>query len=130
MHAPTASGLDGIVVAETTLSDVDGERGRLVIRGHSVEELVARATFEDVCGLMWNGAWPSDPEREGLRRSLADARAEAFAIVHTIGDALNAPDGMEALRAAVAHGRARDSKADRFWLAGAIAVFAPAWARV
>jgi hypothetical protein len=27
MSAPTASGLDGVVVADTRLSDVDGERG-------------------------------------------------------------------------------------------------------
>jgi citrate synthase len=37
----SASGLDGLVVAETGLSDVDGESGRLVIRGHLVEDLVA-----------------------------------------------------------------------------------------
>ena len=75
MSAPHASGLDGIIVAETALSDVDGERGKLMIRGYSVEELVERATFEDVCGLMWDGAWPSTDERDAMRASLADARA-------------------------------------------------------
>ena len=34
-----ASGLDGVVVAETRLSDVDGERGRLIIGGYDVEQL-------------------------------------------------------------------------------------------
>lgn len=49
MRAPTASGLDHIVAAETALSDVDGQVGRLVIRGHRVEDLVAEArrTQED-----------------------------------------------------------------------------------
>jgi citrate synthase len=50
MSAPQASGLDGVVVASTALSDVDGERGRLIFRGYPVEELVERATFEEVCG--------------------------------------------------------------------------------
>jgi citrate synthase len=52
MDAPQASGLDGVVVAETALSDVDGEHGRLIIRGYGVEELVEHATFEDACCLM------------------------------------------------------------------------------
>lgn len=129
MSAPQASGLDGIIVAETALSDVDGERGKLTIRGYPVEELVERATFEDVCGLMWSGTWPSPDERERIRGSLAEARAHAFAMLPTIGGALDSPDGMEALRTAVGHLRAGDPIADRSRLAGAIAVFAAAWAR-
>jgi citrate synthase len=29
------SGLEGVVAAETVLSEVDGEAGRLILRGHS-----------------------------------------------------------------------------------------------
>ena len=71
MGAPHASGLDGIIVAETALSDVDGDRGRLTIRGYPVEELVERATFENVCGLLWDGTWPSS---EQTRRDRGLAR--------------------------------------------------------
>ena len=35
----TASGLEGVVVADTRLSEVDGERGRLVVAGHDIEAL-------------------------------------------------------------------------------------------
>ena len=129
MSGPHASGLDGIVVAETELSDVDGERGRLIIRGYAVEDLVGRATFEDVCGLMWNGRWPSPPERLAVETALAEARARAFALLPDIGRALETGDGMEALRAAVGHLRATDPETDRVRLTGAIAVFAAAWAR-
>jgi citrate synthase len=130
MSAPHASGLDGIIVAETALSDVDGERGRLTIRGYPVEELVERATFENVCGLMWAGMWPSGDERDAIAASLADARASAFAMLREIGTALDSPDSMEALRTAVGHLRAGDPVADRVRLTGAIAVFAAAWARL
>ena len=41
------SGLDDVVVAETVLSDVDGVAGRLIIRGHSLDELVRQATYEE-----------------------------------------------------------------------------------
>src|SRR4029079_11642749 len=129
MTGPRSSGLDGVVVADTELSDVDGERGRLIIRGCHVEELVERGTFEDVCGLMWTGRWPSPAEKDALAASLGDARARAFVMLPEIGDALVTADGMEAIRAAVGHLHAGDPLTDRVRLTGALAVFAAAWAR-
>ena len=129
MNSPSASGLDGIVVAQTALSEVDGERGKLVIRGYTVEDMVDRATFEDVCGLLWNAAWPSPGERAALRDALSEARQQAFTLVNSLGKALSSADGMEALRAAVGHLRAVDQHVDRLRLTGAIPVFAAAWAR-
>ena len=41
------SGLEGIVAATTGLSDVDCERGELVIAGYQIGELAQRATFEE-----------------------------------------------------------------------------------
>src|SRR5215813_2572409 len=115
---PTASGLDDVVAAETVLSDVDGQAGQLVLRGYRVEDLVGRVTFEDVCGLMWNGALPSPGEREAMRAALA------------VGRALAAPDAMEALRAALAGIWATgDPVRDRVSLTGAIPVVAAAWER-
>ena len=46
-------GLDGVVAAQTRLSHVDGQNGVLIIAGYSVEDLAARATFEEgahLCG--------------------------------------------------------------------------------
>ena len=129
MGSPSASGLDGIVVADTVLSDVDGEQGKLTIRGYSVEALVERATFEDICALMWNGTWPSDDDRRAMGAALAEARRSAFSLLPSIGNALESNDGMEALRAAVGHLRSEDPASDRLRLTGAIAVFAAAWAR-
>jgi citrate synthase len=58
------SGLDDVVVAETVLSDVDGQAGRLVIRGHSLDDLVDHASFESVVTLLWGGFFDDLPERE------------------------------------------------------------------
>ena len=127
--APTASGLDGVVVAKTALSDVDGERGRLVIRGYAVEELVERATFEDACALLWNGEWPSARERQNVAAGLADARLELFAMLASFNHALTMPDGMEALRAMVGHLHSSQSAGDAVRLTAAMPVFATAWAR-
>lgn len=125
MNTPTASGLDGIVVADTTLSHVDGEHGRLIVRGYSVETLVERATFEEACALLWNGVWPSTHERNEVRAALAEARAEAFAMLPSLGGALVTPDGMEVLRAAVGHLRTGNSAGDRVRLTGALPARGP-----
>ena len=130
MSEASASGLEGVLVCETELSDVDGEQGRLTIRGHSVEELVERASFEDVCGLLWHGALPSPPLREQIQVSLARARVEAFALMPSLGHTLAMSDGMDALRASVASLRdSGDPSVDRVRVTASIAVFAAAWHR-
>src|SRR5262245_13146466 len=97
------SGLEGVVAAETGLSDVDGERGRLVLAGQDVERLAGTASFEQVCTLLWSGSMPDASRSAAERCALGAARAQAFERIHMLGDALDAPNGMDALRASVAH---------------------------
>lgn len=129
MSTATASGLDDVVVVTTELSHVDGVHGILVIRGQSVEAITERGGFEEVCGLLWTGAWPDADMREALRRTMASARMEAYATLALLGDALRARDIMDGLRAALAHIRVRGDASDRLRLTAAIPVFAAAWAR-
>jgi citrate synthase len=126
-----SNGLDGVVVADTALSDVDGERGRLVIRGHDVQELALHHDFEATCALLWGGALPNPAAHSALQRALGRARLRAFARLPSLGDALLAADAMDALRASLAHLRADElAAADlKLELTAAVAVFAAAWAR-
>jgi citrate synthase len=126
-------GLDGVIVAETRLSLVDGERGRLVVCGHDVEALAKTRRFEDLAALLWTGALPGAADSEALARELGAARVAAFARVPALREALSARDGMEALRAAVACLREEPGEsvsALRVRLSGALAVFAAAWSRL
>ncbi len=77
----SSSGLEGIEVARTRLSHVDGEAGVLVVAGLHVEDLARRGGFEDACALLWDGAWPGPERKEEVRRGLAAGRAEAFALL-------------------------------------------------
>jgi citrate synthase len=120
--AACADGLEGVVVAETRLSDVDGERGRLIIAGQDVESLAQRVPFEGVCALLWRR------DEASVRQALGRGRRRAWPGIAALGDALGRPDGMEALRAAVAHLRSDDAPDDAD-IVGAVAVFAAAWAR-
>jgi citrate synthase len=136
-----ASGLDGIVVADTRLSDVDGERGRLILAGRDVESFAGSASFEEACALFWRPPSSDEnpaPASDAVRASLGEARVRAFEQLGTLGDALSRDDGMDALRAAVAHMSAplpssssssSSGGQESAAITGAVAVFAAAWAR-
>jgi len=95
------SGLEGVVAATTALSDVDGERGELVIAGYRVDELAQRATFEETTWLLWHGRLPSEPELTAFRDELASERELPAATVRLLRDcAERSLEPMDALRIA------------------------------
>jgi citrate synthase len=94
------SGLEGVVAAETVLSDVDGQAGRLVIRGHSLDDLVNHATYEDVLKLLWDGFFPSSPPN--MSPLLGQARREVFEQLQAADTYLLQQSSFDAVRALVA----------------------------
>lgn len=130
MNPPNPAGLEGVVAADTVMSHIDGEAGRLVIRGHDVEQLAGRIRFEEVCALLWDGALPDRARAEPLRLSLGRARVEAFAALGGSGGALALADPMDALRAATSQLEPdADPVRTRIRLSGALPVVAAAWRR-
>jgi citrate synthase len=98
-----AKGLDGVVVAATRLSEVDGERGRLIVGGFPVEELAPQARFEAVLFLLWHGRLPNPTESDELAGALAAQRALPDAtlwLLHAAARTGVAP--MDALRMGIA----------------------------
>ena len=67
-------GLEGITVAETRLSDIDGEAGELSIGGFPVDELATNATFEETVFLLFEDRLPTADELDSFRADLADRR--------------------------------------------------------
>jgi citrate synthase len=68
-------GLEGVVAAETRLSSVDGQKGELIIAGFPVEELADKASFEEVCYLLWYNRLPTASELAAFQEALAARRA-------------------------------------------------------
>lgn len=118
-------GLEGVVVAATRLSDVDGERGRLIVGGHDVETLAGTIPFEAVVGLLFDGRVPGDGRRAEIEAGLGAARVSAFARLPSVLDALARADAMDGLRGALAQLEGDDP----YTVLGAIAVYTAAWAR-
>jgi citrate synthase len=129
MRETTRDGLEGVVVAETQLSDVDGEAGRLRVRGHDVETLAGRVPFEAAATLLLEGRLPDGEEAAAAARAVGEGRARAFAALPRATLARVA--GMDALRGGVAALRAPDDPAEaRALLLGAVGTFAAAWWRL
>lgn len=73
-----SDGLEDVVAAHTVLSEVDGAAGRLVIRGHSLDELAGHTSFEEMAALMLDGFVPDLPRQKQLQVALGEARKELF----------------------------------------------------
>ena len=67
-------GLEGVVVAETALCDLDGANGRLAYRGYDIAELAREASYEEVAHLLWRGELPTRAQLDGFCAELTAAR--------------------------------------------------------
>ena len=117
-------GLEDVVAAETVLSDVDGEAGRLIIRGRCLDELAGRWSFEEVTALLWSGFFEGVPG--DFRPAIGAARVEVFAEVAALDADLLARGPVEATRALIARLSDGDDLATALRLIAAPAVFTPA----
>jgi len=68
----SAKGLEGVVAAETSLSKVFGEEGRLIYRGYTIEDLAKNVSFEEVCHLLWYGDLPTRAQLADLKKRLIE----------------------------------------------------------
>ncbi|MBU4470536.1 MAG: citrate (Si)-synthase [Proteobacteria bacterium] len=66
------TGLRGVVVASTKISDVDGDTGKLVYRGYLAKDLAGKATFEEIAHLLLFEKLPDEKELESFQTSLWD----------------------------------------------------------
>jgi len=95
-------GLEGVVAAETAISEVDGANGRLIYRGgYLIEDLAPIVSFEEVAYLLWNGHLPNEPELDELRRQLAAGRQLNKAAHATLLALDPATEPMDVLRTVV-----------------------------
>lgn len=70
-------GLEGVVVADTTTSLVNGAEGKLYYEGYRIQDLAENASFEEVVYLLWNSELPNASQLEALRTEIAKG-----AVVH------------------------------------------------
>jgi citrate synthase len=97
----TNTGLEGVIVGQTSLSYIDGDKGELIYVGYDIDDLARNTTFEEVAYLLWNLRLPNRSELDELRRELA---AETYLDDYTTSLIRGFPrdaDAMAVLRTAV-----------------------------
>jgi citrate synthase len=95
-------GLEGVLVARTELSEVDGACGRLTVRGHPIEALAGGLPFEAMLGLLLDGKLPDAVRLAELVAELGTARARAHAALAPRFAALCSNDAMTTLLSGLA----------------------------
>jgi citrate synthase len=94
-------GLEGVVVGETVLSNVEGEVGRLTFRGYDIDELAPKATYEEVVYLLFHGELPDHQKLAEFEAALAAQRTLPPEIIKLLRDIPRDAWPMDVLRTAV-----------------------------
>lgn len=95
-------GLRGVPVADTMVSDVDGQGGRLIYRGYDIRDLAEHSTYEEVVYLLIYQALPTASELGAFGARLAERRALSPALVNMIRGLRPETQTMAALQSMVA----------------------------
>lgn len=126
------SGLDGVVVAETVVSEVDGKIGRLIIKGVDAETLGFTSTFEETCSLLWQVLLPDSLSLPEIKQAFYLGRCEAFELAKENRHLFNRSEPMEVLRTTTSllSGGTEKTIAAYIKIAAAVGYFAATWSRV
>jgi citrate synthase len=96
-------GLQGVIAAETRLSRVDGDAGRLTIAGYDVTELAPGVSFEAVAYLLLQDRLPSESELGAFRHDIGAQRELGSTTLTLLREAAKAGAApIDALRLGVA----------------------------
>ncbi|MFC1858940.1 citrate/2-methylcitrate synthase [Thermodesulfobacteriota bacterium] len=68
------TGLRGVIIANTRISDVDGNAGKLIYRGYLAKDLAESATFEEIVYLLLYEKLPGEKELESFKQQLSAER--------------------------------------------------------
>lgn len=118
MSDPT-KGLAGVTAADSSLSLVDGQIGKLVYRGYNIMDLGEQASFEEVIYLLWNGKLPNRAQLDAFKAALVAKRALPASVLKTMHIFPHEAHPMAVLRTIVSGLGLIDPSADDISLEGA-----------
>jgi citrate synthase len=95
------TGLEGVVIGQTHLSAINGEKGELIYVGYDIDDLARNTTFEEVAFLLWNLRLPNRAELEQITRELEAEQELDDYVLNLIKAFPKDADSMAALRTAV-----------------------------
>jgi citrate synthase len=93
------AGLEDIVATSSSICFIDGDRGILAYRGYDIHDLAPKASFEEVCYLLWHGRLPTRAQLGDLQSQFAEARPLPDGIIRLLRQ-LPPSEAMDTLRTA------------------------------
>lgn len=102
-NASTASttGLRGVAVGTSSISDVNGEKGELIYQGYNIHDLAEHSTFEEVIFLLWNKRLPNRGELTELEQSLRGSYTVPAELIDLMKQFPREADPIDVLRTAI-----------------------------
>jgi citrate synthase len=94
-------GLRGIEVADTKISNIDGEKGKLIYRGFDILDLTKNSTFEETAYLLLYDKLPTKQELNEFNSKLVEARFIPKQMQKNMGNWRGDADPMDMLQAFV-----------------------------
>ena len=94
-------GLEDVVVAPSSICDVNGKTGQLIYRGYDIHDLVEQSSFEEVVYLLWNEDLPNRQQLQQLDSELKANQQIPAGVVDVIRSVPQGSPPMDVLRTAV-----------------------------
>ena len=94
-------GLRGIEVADTRISNIDGEKGKLIYRGFDILDLTKNSSFEETAYLLLYDKLPTKQELDEFNAKLVEARYIPKQMQKNMGNWRKDADPMDMLQAFV-----------------------------
>ena len=96
-----SKGLEGVVAAQTRLSDVRGDSGQLIYCGYDINELAGQVSYEEVVYLLHYFHLPNKKELAELKATLAEFRELPEGVIDIIRELPRDTPPMHAIRTGV-----------------------------
>jgi len=96
-------GLEGVVIAKSAITFIDGEQGILRYRGIDINELAAKSNFEEVTYLLWNGNLPNKAQFSEFKKELSAHRPLPAEVLNLLRGIPKGAIPMEVARTAVSY---------------------------
>lgn len=94
-------GLEDVIVGPSSLTLIEGQRGKLSYRGYDVLELAQRSSFEETVYLLWYGSLPTAPQLRDFTAELSGNRALPDEILNMMESLPKNSEPMDVLRTSV-----------------------------
>ncbi|MBK8872146.1 MAG: citrate synthase [Elusimicrobia bacterium] len=138
LHVP--KGLEDVVVGTSSITFLDGLKGRMLYKGYDAVAMAGQVSFEEIVYLLWEGDLPTRAQLQPFSKSLADNRAlpaEVLAVMEKFPkhchpmDVLREGVTLLAMVASDAHdGSQKDNREKALRLVARMGTFAAAWDRI